>query len=226
VERYSQDRARDDLCAVLDALTIDTAHVVGLSMGGFAALHFGFAYPKRARSLVIGGCGYGASADRRQQFAEESEAAARRFEELGMANAAEGYALAPSRVQFQNKDPRGWREFADQLAQHSSRGSAMTMRGVQRRRPSLFDLVDRMKSITAPTLVMTGDEDWPCLEPALLMKRTIMSAALVVMANTGHTLNLEEPAAFNAHLDLFFATVDAGRWPERDPRAMSGVILG
>ena len=99
------------------------------------------------------------------------------------------------------------------------------MRGVQKRRPSLFDLVDRMKTITGPTLVMTGDEDWPCLEPALLMKRTIASAALVVMPNTGHTLNLEEPAAFNACLDQFFHTVDAGRWPQRDPRAMSGSIL-
>ena len=100
------------------------------------------------------------------------------------------------------------------------------MRGVQRRRPSLFDLVDRMKTITAPTLVMTGDEDWPCLEPGLLMKRTIPTAALVVMPNSGHTINLEEPAAFNAHLDDFFRIVDAGRWPTRDPRAMAGAILG
>jgi pimeloyl-ACP methyl ester carboxylesterase len=226
VERYSQDRARDDIRAVLDALSIDKAHIVGLSMGGFAALHLGFTYPTRARSLVVGGCGYGASADKRQQFAEETETVARRFEEVGMSKAAEAYALAPSRVQFQNKDPRGWREFADQLARNSARGSALTMRGVQKRRPSLFDLVDWMKTITAPTLVMTGDEDWPCLEPALLMKRTIMSAALVVMPNTGHTLNLEEPAAFNAHLEQFFQTVDAGRWPIRDPRAMSGNILG
>ena len=225
-ERYSQDRARDDIRCVLDALSIDKAHVVGLSMGGFATLHFGFTYPARARSLVIGGCGYGASPDKRQQFAEETDAVAKRIEEAGMAKVAEAYALAPSRVQFQNKDPRGWREFADQLARNSTPGAARTMRGVQKRRPSLFDLVERMKTITAPTLVMTGDEDWPCLEPALLMKRTIMSAALVVMPNTGHTINLEEPDAFNAHLDLFFRTVDAGRWPNRDPRAMSGVILG
>ena len=223
---YSQDRARDDIHAVLDALSLETAHVVGLSMGGFAALHFGFTYPGRVRSLVVGGCGYGASPDKRAQFAEETEAAARRFEDAGMSQSAESYALAPSRVQFQNKDPRGWREFADQLAQHSARGAALTMRGVQKRRPSLFDLVDRMRTITAPMLVMTGDEDWPCLEPALLMKRTIASAALVVMPNTGHTLNLEEPAAFNACLDQFLHMVDAGRWPQRDPRAMSGSILG
>src|SRR5438876_3895406 len=225
-EKYSQARARDDIKAVLDALAIEKAHVVGLSMGGFAALHFGFSYPERARSLVVAGCGYGAAPEQRAQFAAETEAVARRFEDLGMAKVAASYALGPARVQLQNKDPRDWQEFADQLAQHSARGAALTMRGVQKRRPSLFDLVDRMKAMTIPTLVMTGDEDWPCLEPALLMKRTIMSAALVVMPNTGHTLNLEEPAAFNACLDQFFQTVDAGRWPQRDPRAMSPSILG
>jgi pimeloyl-ACP methyl ester carboxylesterase len=226
VEKYSQDRARDDIKAVMDALKLDKAHIVGLSMGGFATLHFGFTYPERVLSLVIGGCGYGASADKRAQFAEETEAAARRFEEVGMSKAAMGYALAPSRVQFQNKDPRGWQEFADQLAGNSTRGAALTMRGVQKRRPSLFDLVDRMKTITAPTLIMTGDEDWPCLEPALLMKRTISTAGLVVMPNTGHTINLEEPGAFNQHVDDFLHAVEAGRWPSRDPRAMVSAILG
>jgi pimeloyl-ACP methyl ester carboxylesterase len=224
-ERYSQDRARDDIRAVLDALKIDQAHIVGLSMGGFAALHFGFTYPQRARSLVVAGCGYGAAPNQRQQFAEEAESAARNFE-AGMAKAAEAYALGPTRVQFQNKDPRGWREFVDLLAEHSSEGSARTMRGVQKRRPSLFDLVDKMKTITVPTLVMTGDEDWPCLEPALLMKRMIPTAALVVMPNAGHTINLEEPAAFNQHLADFFRAVDGSAWPKRDARAMKQAILG
>jgi pimeloyl-ACP methyl ester carboxylesterase len=225
-ERYSQDRARDDIRAVLDALKIDKAHIVGLSMGGFATLHFGFTYQDRARSLVIAGCGYGAEPDKRAQFAQEAEASARQFEQQGMAKAAEAYALGPTRVQFQNKDPRGWREFADQLSEHSTEGAAATLRGVQSRRPSLFDLVDKMKTITAPTLVMTGDEDWPCLEPGLLMKRTIPTAALVVMPNSGHAINIEEPAAFNQHLADFFHTVDVGGWRNRDPRAMKGTILG
>ena len=131
VAKYSQERARDDIKAVLDALKLDKAHIVGLSMGGFATLHFGFTYPQRALSLVVAGCGYGASGDKSAQFAAEVEAAAARFEQLGMDKAAEGYASAPSRVQFQNKDPRGWREFADQLAGNSTRGAALTMRGVQ-----------------------------------------------------------------------------------------------
>ena len=225
-EKYSQERARDDIRAVLDALKIDKAHIVGLSMGGFATLHFGFTYPERARSLVVAGCGYGATPDKRGQFAEEAEAAAKNFEKLGMAKAAEGYALGPTRVQFQNKDPRGWREFADQLADNSTEGAARTMRGVQKRRPSLFDLVDKMKAITVPTLIMTGDEDWPCLEPGILMKRTIPTAALIVMPNAGHTINLEEPAAFNQHIAEFFHTVDVGAWRKRDPRATVSAILG
>ncbi len=225
-ERYSQERARDDIRAVLDALKIDKAHIVGLSMGGFAALHFGFAYPGRARSLVIAGCGYGAAPDQRAQFAAEAEASASQFEQQGMTKAALAYALGPTRVQFQNKDPRGWQEFADLLKEHSTEGSVATLRGVQKRRPSLFDLVDKMKAITVPTLVMTGDEDWPCLEPGLLMKRTIPTAALVVMPNCGHAINLEEPAAFNQHLADFFHSVELGAWRSRDPRAMASTILG
>ena len=224
--RYSQDRARDDIRAVLDGLKIDKAHIVGLSMGGFATVHFGFTYQERARSLVIAGCGYGAARDKREQFTSEADASARAFETNGMEKQAEAYGLGPTRVQFQNKDPRGWKEFLNQLTEHSSEGSARTMRGVQKRRPSLFDLVDKMKTITAPTLVMTGDEDWPCLEPGLLMKRAIPTAGLVVMPNAGHTINLEEPAAFNQHLANFFQAVDAGAWRSRDPRATKEAILG
>lgn len=226
VDQYSQDRARDDIRAVLDGLGIEKAHVVGLSMGGFATLHFGFTYPERALSLVVGGCGYGAEPDKREQFSAEAEAAADGFEAKTMANAALAYGLGPTRVQFQNSDPRGWQEFVDQLKEHSTEGAARTMRGVQARRPSLFDLVDKMKTITTPTLVITGDEDWPCLEPALLMKRTIETAALVVMPNAGHTINLEDPGAFNQHLSVFFHAVHSGRWPSRDERAMKGSILG
>src|SRR5262245_18526895 len=102
-EKYSQERACEDIKAVVDALKIDKAHVVGLSMCGFAALHFGFTYPDRARSLVVAGCGYGAAPDKRAQFAAEAEAAAKQFEQVSMAKAAEAYALGPTRVQFQNK---------------------------------------------------------------------------------------------------------------------------
>ena len=181
-EMYSQDRARDDVLAVLDGLGIEQAHINGLSMGGFATLHFGLEYPDRALSLVVAGCGYGARADARERFVRETTEAADRMENETMAVFGKVYALGPTRVQYQNKDPRGWQEFTDQLCEHSSLGSANTMRGVQRRRPSLFDLEDRMRALTVPTLVLNGDEDEPCLDAGLFMKRTIASSALVPAA--------------------------------------------
>lgn len=225
-EAYSQERARDDVRAVLDALDIERAHVVGLSMGGFATLHFGLACPERARSLIVAGVGYGAEPEQQERFRSEADATTDFLRTRGMAAFAETYSLGPTRVQLRNKDPRGWREFADMLAEHSATGSAHTQQGVQKRRPSVFDLAGEMEELTVPTLIVTGDEDWPCLVPSLFMKRTIPSSGLLVVPNTGHTINLEEPAAFNAALADFFAQVDAGRWPMRDPRAMSESITG
>jgi len=225
-ERYSQDRARDDIRAVLDALRIDKAHVVGLSMGGFASLHFGMRYADRAHSIVVAGCGYGAEPGKREQFQREIAQTVASLRERGMAELAPAYATGPTRVQYQNKDPRGFAEFARQLAEHSTTGSALTQLGVQRKRPSLYDLAEPLGRMTVPTLVMTGDEDWPCLEPSIYLKRTIPSAALVVLPNTGHTINIEEPALFNQAIDDFLHQVESGRWPQRDPRAMANTILG
>jgi pimeloyl-ACP methyl ester carboxylesterase len=224
--RYSQARAADDIAAVLDHLQIDKAHVVGLSMGGFATLHFGFRHPARALSLCVAGCGYGAEKGQSEAFKAEVAAVAAFLEQAGSEAFAEKYAYGPTRVQFENKDPRGFAEFKRQLAEHSMLGSRNTQLGVQGQRPSLYDLVDQMKALTVPTLVLTGDEDWPCLQPALLMKQSIPTAALAVMPNAGHTINLEAPDEFNRIVGDFLAQVDAGRWPARDPRATVSSILG
>jgi pimeloyl-ACP methyl ester carboxylesterase len=170
LERYSQARAADDIAAVLAGLGLAKAHVAGLSMGGFATLHFGMRHAAQARSLVIAGCGYGAAAEEREAFQAESEAVAGRIEREGWAEVAKGYAVGAARVQLQNKDRRGWQEFAERLAAHSALGSALTLRGVQMRRPSLWSLVEEMQRIAVPTLIVTGDEDEACLVPGLLMK--------------------------------------------------------
>ncbi len=218
---YSQQHARDDVIAVLDHLKIDKAHIVGLSMGGFATVHVGITYPQRALSLVIAGCGYGSEPTQKTRFRSEAETVAQNIEQLGGKYLAEQYALGPARVQLQNKDPRAWREFADQLAQHSPQGSALTMRGVQAQRPSLWEFKDEISKIEVPTLIVTGDEDEPCLEASLFLKRQIMSSALVVLPRTGHTLNIEEPDAFNRALSEFYLAQASGHWGKRDPRSVS-----
>jgi len=225
-ESYSQDRATDDIAAVMDHLKIDKAHVVGLSMGGFATLHFGFRHPARVLSLVVAGVGYGAEKDQQAKFRSEVETVAKTLQDEGMVKFAEKYAYGPTRVQFENKDPRGFAQFKKELGEHSALGSANTQIGVQGQRPSLYDLLDQMRTLTLPTLVLTGDEDWPCLAPALLMKREIPSAALAVMPNCGHTLNIEDPDQFNRIVGDFIVQVEAGRWPKRDPRAMTSSITG
>jgi pimeloyl-ACP methyl ester carboxylesterase len=224
-EAYSQLQAVHDIAAVLDAAKIDRAHVVGLSMGGFAALHFGLELPQRALSLVVAGAGYGAEKQFEAYFRDVSLEVARQFELQGSRKFAETYALGASRVQFQNKDPRGWREFADMLGEHSATGAANTMRGVQVRRPSIYDLEPRLRALTVPTLVMTGDEDDHCLQPGIFMKKTIPACGLVVLPKTGHTLNLEEPELFNRFVGDFIGLVEAGRWDVRDPRATPAQIM-
>jgi pimeloyl-ACP methyl ester carboxylesterase len=223
---YSQARAADDILAVLDAVGADKGHIIGLSMGGFATLHFGFRHSARAYSLCVGGCGYGAEPDQRARFQAEADAVAKILAEQGMQKFADTYAHGPTRVQFENKDPRGFAEFKRMLGEHSALGSANTQLGVQRERPSLYTLVDEMKKLNVPTLIITGDEDWPCLLPGILMKQNIASSALAVMPNAGHAINLEDPGEYNRIVGDFLATVESGRWPMRDSRAVSASIMG
>jgi pimeloyl-ACP methyl ester carboxylesterase len=226
VSSYSQPRAADDVLALLDHIGERQAHIVGLSMGGFATLHFGLRHPQRALSLCIGGCGYGAELDKRDTFRAEADVIAGMIRTEGMSAFAERYAYGPTRVQYQNKDPRGHAEFKRMLSEHSPVGSANTQQGVQKERPSLYTLVEAMRRINVPTLIITGDEDWPCLLPGILMKQSIPTAALVVMPNVGHAINIEEPDEYNRIVGDFLAQVESGRWPSRDPRAVSTSITG
>jgi len=217
-DAYSQAIAVSDAIDVLDALGIRKAHVVGLSMGGFTALYVGLDHPDRARSLLVAGAGYGCEKGREEYFREVSLEVARKFE-ADPSGFSKIYALGASRVQFQNKDPRGWAAFADRLSRHSAIGAANTMRGVQARRPAFWQLEDRLREMRVPTLVMVGDEDDHCLQPGLYLKRMLPAAGLSILPKTGHTLNLEEPELFNDQLARFLAQVSAGSWGRRDPRA-------
>ena len=222
---YSQDRATDDIAAVIKALNLAPAHVVGLSMGAFATLHLGLRHPHLARSLTAAGVGYGASPDKRAQFRAEIDGSVAKLRAGGIETFATIYAHGPTRLVFEEKDPRGFAEFEAQMAEHSTEGSALTMLGVQRERPSLFELEDQFRKLKLPTFIIAGDEDDPTLEPALYLKRTITSSALLVMPKCGHTMNLEDPDAFNRALLDFITAVDSGAWKDRIPASMSGAII-
>jgi len=223
---YSQQRAVADAVAVLDAAGVERAHVVGVSMGGFCTLHLGLRHPERASALVIAGVGYGAHPDAAPAFRKECEAIAAAFAAEGSAKVAERYAVGPSRVQFQNKNRADWELFARQLAEHDAGGAARTMRGVQRLRPSLYDLRDELAAMTVPVLIVVGDEDEGCLEADLMLKRTIPTSGLAILPRTGHTCNLEEPEVFNALVERFLDAVDQDAITPRDPRSLGGSVTG
>jgi pimeloyl-ACP methyl ester carboxylesterase len=207
--RYSQDLVREDVKALLDHLRIDRAHIVGHSMGAYTALHMGLHYPERCLSLTAAGCGWGSDPATRETSIALARDIARMFREEGIAAAAAKYADFPMRQRYKAKDRRGWEEFGRWMAEHSAEGHALTMEEVQLKRPTLWDLEPRLKTLKVPTLVITGDEDWACLEGSLMLKKTIPGAALLVLPWAGHTINSEEPAAFNAALLQFFGMIEA-----------------
>ncbi|HEY0233371.1 MAG TPA: alpha/beta hydrolase [Dokdonella sp.] len=224
-EHYGQVPATDDIAAVMDAAGIERAHVVGLSMGAFATLHFGLRYATRALSLVVAGAGSGAPRDARAKFRAESEHAAQRYLDEGSVAMAQSLGHGATRIQLLLKDPLGWNEFVAHHAKHSAEGSACTLRNYQALRPSLYDLEAELRACPVPTLLIVGDEDEPCLDANLYLKRTMPAARLWMLPATGHAVNLEEPAAFNAGVQDFITRVDRGVWKARDPRTQGGSSL-
>jgi pimeloyl-ACP methyl ester carboxylesterase len=212
--KYGQNLAVDDVIALMDALKIDKAHIVGHSMGALTALLVGVKYPERCLSVMSAGCGYGSSPDAKlvEQTREASRETAKMFETVDFATAAARYADGATRQTHKHKDPRGFAEFAKMLAEHSPVGHAMTMREVQAKRPTLWDIQDDLKKFKPPLLVLVGDEDDWCLEASVFIKRTAPTAGLVVIPRSGHTITSEEPAAFNAALADLIANAEAGKW--------------
>jgi len=213
-KRYGQDLARDDVVAVMDALKIDKAHVVGHSMGALTALLVGLKYPQRCLSVTAAGCGYGSSPDAKivEETREASRQTARMFETEDFKTASARYADGATRQTHKHKDPRGFAEFAAMLAEHSPVGHALTMRELQAKRPSLWELEAELKKFALPLLVLVGDEDGWCLDSSIYLKRIVPTAGLCVIPRAGHTITSEEPAAFNAALADLIANAEAGRW--------------
>ncbi len=211
VGSYSQERAADDLVDVIRATCRGPAHVVGLSMGGFAALHLGLRNPDLVRSLTIAAAGYGAKPEQQPAHGDAMRAEAEHVERVGMAVfsgelAGSGYAKC-----LRAKDEKGWRQFATLLSENSAAGTAMTLRGVLATRPSLWHLAG-LPQLKIPVLLVIGDEDQPCIEPNIYLKATLPDAALCILPRTSHLLNLEEPVLFNSILFSFLAAVEHGRW--------------
>jgi pimeloyl-ACP methyl ester carboxylesterase len=209
---YGQDISVSDAVAVLDALDIKRAHIVGHSMGAYTALHVGLRHPERCLSVAALGCGWGSHPDERETARGLCEDIATMFRAEPIADAAAKYARFPMRNTFEAKNPKEFAAFEEILAGLSPEGAALTMLNVQRDRPTLWDLEADLKKFEPPLLVLVGDEDHPCLDGSLFLKRTVPTAALQIVPRAGHTITMEEPAIVNAALNNLFAAATDGTW--------------
>jgi pimeloyl-ACP methyl ester carboxylesterase len=227
VESYSQARAADDIADAMQGLGLAKAHIVGLSMGATAALEFAIRHPGKGLSITAAGAGTGSTRDPelRKRFAAEALGVADLIERDGIKALGEIYLHAASRQQLRIKDPRGFEEFYRQFVEGADKGRALTMRGVQSRRAPFYDRESELKAVRDPVLIVCGDEDDGTLEISVFMKRTIPRCGLMVFPRTGHGINLEEPAGFNAVVQDFIHAVEKGKWGETISTAGKGYSM-
>lgn len=216
---YSYEHQRSDCLRLMDALEIEHAHLVGLSMGAYTALQVALGNPERVRSVFFSGGGSGAPKGEREKFLKDVHQGADRMLNEGMEAGANGLALGATRVQLLNKDPRGWEEFRRYMSEHSALGSALTLKNFQALRPSLYDYAEALSELDVPVLLAVGDEDDSAIEANIFLKRTLPRAGLWIHPKTGHGMNLEEPDEYNRRIAEFLASVERGKWHRRDPRA-------
>ncbi|MBT4072340.1 MAG: alpha/beta hydrolase [Chloroflexi bacterium] len=210
---YHHQQQVEDLKGLLDHLGIEEAHIGGLSMGAYTTIGFGLTYPEMSKSLIVAGAGSGS--EDVEKFHQNSADYADQMDSGGMEAMAK-YVGGDTRARFRHKDPAGYALFEELFMSHSNKGAANTFRGFQGTRPSIYTREAELKNLRVPMFVINGDEDEPCLEPGLFLKRTVPTAGMAVVPQTGHAVNIEEPMAFNQHVAEFLSLVELGTWLPRD----------
>ena len=201
-DAYVWERQVDDIAAVLDALAIERAVVVGWSMGAYAALQFARLHPARAAAVVAVGVGSGSPAAARPDFQAQMRALAEAWDqgpEAAIPLIAEGAGRQP----LKRNNPAAWEAWLADLKGHSPEGMAQTCRNFQARRPSLEDFATDFAALSMPVLLVVGEHDEACLQTTGFLARTIPNARQLVLPGAGHAPNLEDPEGFNQMMEGF-----------------------
>jgi pimeloyl-ACP methyl ester carboxylesterase len=200
----------DDQLALMDHLVIDRAYVGGLSMGGMIAQEFACQHPERVSALLLFDTGPGTSGPR-------DPALAARFEEfrgvMSRLARTEGMASVMEMMRANARGAMPTGASSDAVKRHLANMAEMSVDGylggakaLQGWRGSL----DRLSSITAPTLVLVGEND-SLLAPSRAIHAKIAGSRFVLVRNAGHGTNMWRPHAFERATLDFLADVDAGR---------------
>jgi pimeloyl-ACP methyl ester carboxylesterase len=214
IENYG--RFLGDLC---DAMEIESAPVVGNSMGGFVAAEFAVKSPARVEGLVLV-----AAAGLSTKYIGLSEELLRRGWFRAFARAVNAYASIPeARLETLVRRPRLRKAVLAQVVRHTDRldpaMAAEMLRGSGRpAAPYATDaLVDydfraELSDVRVPTLIVWGDKDRVVgVEAADEYREAIPHAKFVMLRDTGHVPMIERPGEFNELLEEFLVELASGR---------------
>jgi pimeloyl-ACP methyl ester carboxylesterase len=192
---YSQQHMVDDLCGLMDHLRLDMAAVGGLSMGGNVVLNFALAHPERVSALILADTGAG-SDDSARMVARSLQGV--ELLESGGIEAYVDWAMShPAFARFASRGPEEERFIRSCLMTNRAHGIALSTRGVQAKRPSIYELEPQLRRLEIPVLLMVGEHDQACAAVHAFMASTIPNVAHQVLPGAGHLTNLEAPEVFN-----------------------------
>jgi 3-oxoadipate enol-lactonase len=197
---YSIAALGDEAAGLLDALGIEAAHFVGLSMGGMVGQQLGARYPGKVLSLSL--CDTASEMPPREMWEERLAIAASQ----GIPALAEGTLKRWFTEPFVRRAP-GDIEKVRRMILGTGVEGYMACAGAIRDMAQTTMLL----AITAPTLVLTGRQDpATTVAHATVLHRVIAGSRLVIIEDAAHLSNIEQPRAFNAALRAFIDGIDGG----------------
>jgi 3-oxoadipate enol-lactonase len=190
-----------DAVALLDDLSIDSAHVYGVSMGGMIAQEIAVRFPDRVRGLVLGCTSPGGPRAVRPTLGAVRVVAAAAAGS-GRSPLQGGLAACLFSARFRREEPERVRFLLEHFRRHLPPPHGVAG---QFWASAFHDTVSRLDQIQAPTLVLHGEKDVMApLENARMLARDIPDAELAIVAGAGHAYALERPAEAFAALATWF----------------------
>jgi pimeloyl-ACP methyl ester carboxylesterase len=188
---YSMRLFADDLYELLEALGIESACVLGYSMGGRIGLEFALNHPEIVRGLIFANSGIGAQPN--PEMVERRKLMLRMLEQGNNEVVSEMMAVASFSPGFRERNPVAFQSYKDVKLQNDLSSYLPIMQVLIGAIDAPIDL-SRLK---CPALIIAGDNDgFMELSVAESMKQSIPNAVLKVLP-TGHAAAIETPEAFN-----------------------------
>ena len=187
-EAYTPLAFSRDLRAVLDALNISKANVLGYSMGAISALNFAIALPDRVDRLILVSAMASKLPDKIIERAKQVEQV---VIENSMSDAYSYYFSGPMFEGMLNKD-----DIADKMRDVIAKATKPGFLGCFKVTIERESIVDRLDQITAPTLIMAGERDVHYVEEAELLLERIANSEIKVIKDAGHALTVQQQQIF------------------------------